>query len=160
MPHFTNLLVQVDKDKLTFVFEMEGQTCPVVKPDRIGCIAVFSDPQPGCAENCRLPDSTRTCGMNTFRGIPTQVLQVYQCTFHKQIIGLFSMTKFAGQNDMECWRKRGTIIVVSNRIVVVPVDLFGLAIKFPYLDGKEHQDISLFDNLVLLDFLDPDNTLI
>src|SRR5262249_22689410 len=98
--------------------------------------------------------------MNTFRSVPAQVLQVHQRTFHKQIIGLLSMTKFACQNDMEGWRKRGTIVMISNWIVVVPVDLFCFAIKFILQDGKEHQDISLFDNLVLLDFLYPDNTLI
>jgi hypothetical protein len=41
---FPLLFVEVDKDKLTFMFEMEGQTCPVIKPDRIGRIAVFGDP--------------------------------------------------------------------------------------------------------------------
>ena len=39
----TILFTQVNEDKLTFVLEVEGQACPVVKPDRIGCIAVFGD---------------------------------------------------------------------------------------------------------------------
>src|SRR5207248_7566920 len=60
---------------------------------------------------------------------------------------------------MECWSKRRTIIVVSDRVIILPVGSLGLQIKLVIQHGQEHQHVSLLYDLILLHFFHPQNAL-
>src|SRR5579875_1342063 len=120
---------QIEMPGLTFVLAGEGQAFPSVRQAWVDGKAFLGQTETGESEDGSLPDRTGAGGVDTFRGIATQIFEIDQRSFHEELVGSVDIAKFASQDGMEGGRKGRAEIMIGDGIVVVPVDFFSLEIE-------------------------------
>src|SRR5947207_15663945 len=137
----------------------EGQACPAIWPSRSCGVAISGEAQTGKAEDAGLPDSTAAGIVDTLWGVPSEIFQVNQGSFHEEVVGSLGLTYLATENSMERRGKRRTVIMVGDGIVVVPIDSLGLYVKARVKKGEEHQYVGLLHNRAFLHSVHAKNSL-
>src|ERR1700738_5167572 len=87
LPTTLPLLLEIDRDQLPLMPDLEGHPRPILRPGWIGRIPTAHDLQTCEPKDRRLPDSSRTSGVDALRRIATQILQIDQSTQHKLLVG-------------------------------------------------------------------------
>ena len=96
---------QIEMPGLTFVLAGEGQAFPSVRQAWIDGETILGQTETGKTEDGGLPDRTGAGGVDTFRGIATQVFEIDQRALHEKLVGSVDIAKFASQDGVEGGRK-------------------------------------------------------